>query len=826
MKKSVFLAVTLIALLCLAGNSVHAQVTKIMGTVTDVNTKEPMPFVNLLLKGTTIGVQTGFDGTYSIDTKVYSDSLLCSFLGYTRQAKKVQKGKFQVIDFEMGTSTTMLKEVVIVPGENPAEVILRKIIAGKENNDREKLDCYQYEAYTKIQFDANNISEKFMNRKVFKPIKFIFENLDTSTVNGKAYLPILLTENLSNIYYRKSPRSKKEVILASKVSGMKNQSISQFSGDLIQSINVYDNHIVIFEKNFVSPIANFGLNFYRYYLVDSTFKDSQWCYKIMFKPRRKQELTFTGEFWVNDTSWAIRSIDMRMAEDANLNFVNDLVVRQEYEKVNNQIWMLVKDQMVADFNLVEESKVTMGFYGRRTTSYRDFVFNKPKEDAFYNKPINIIIDESSLDKDAAYWTSVRHDSLSKDEKIIYHMIDTLKTVPAFRNYVDIVKMITTGYYIHGPFEWGPYMSVMSFNTLEGTRFRLGGRTSNEFSKKWMLEAYGAYGTLDQRLKYRFGFIRMIDKNPRRAFGGHFKYDMEEIGASQNAFRTDFLLASLFRKSPIDQLSMVEELHGYYEHEWFTGFSNKIRYTGRKLFTVGDSRFMVINPVTKDSVYQSSIKTSEIGFDVRLAYQERIVMGEFERSSLGAKYPILEIKYNYGIPKLFDSDYEYHRLQVNISHVFNVGTFGYSKYILEGGQVWGKVPYPLLKIHEGNETYSLDEYAYNTMNYFEFVSDRYASVYYTHHFEGLFLNRIPLLRKLKWREVGYVKALFGELKNYDTNLAQLPDNTYSLTKPYVEMAAGVENIFRLIRMDAVWRMSYLDHPNITKIGYRLTLWFTF
>jgi hypothetical protein len=823
-RNSLLLTVLLSTILSLAGLSGYGQLTKIMGKVIDANTKEPLPFVNLLLKGTTVGVQTAFDGTYSIESKAKSDSIIASFVGYIKMTKSVQRGKFQVIDFEMLPTSTLLKEVVILPGENPAEIILRKIISAKDSNNREKLKCYQYEAYTKIQFDANNITEKFKERSVFKPIKFIFENLDTSTVNGKAYLPILLSENLSKVYYRKSPRSSKEVIVATKVSGVKNQSLSQFMGDLIQYLNVYDNHIVIFEKNFVSPIANYGLNFYKYYLVDSTFNDNQWCYKIMFKPRRKQELTFTGEFWVHDTTWAIKSIDMRMAEDANLNFINDLLVRQEFDRINNRTWMLSKDQMVVDFNIVENSKNTTGFYGRRTTSYRDFVFDKPMDDAFYSKPINTIIEEGSLDKDANYWNNVRHDSLSRDEKIIYHMVDTLRTIRAFRNYVDIVKMLATGYYVRGDFEWGPYMSTISFNTLEGTRFRLGGRTSNEFSTKLMLEGYGAYGSLDQRFKYRVGFLKMLEKNPRRAIGGHYKHDMEEIGASQNAFRTDFFFASLFRKSPIDQLSMVEEYHGYYEHEWFTGFQNTIRFTNRKLFTVGDSHFMVINQ--GDTVEQLSITTSEVGFDTRLAYQEKVIMGEFERSSLGAKYPILSIKYNYGIPNLFSSDYEYHRLQLGLTHVFNVGTFGYSKYIVEAGRIWGNVPYPLLKIHEGNETYSLDEYAYNTMNYFEFISDRYASIYYTHHFEGFFLNRVPLLRKLKWREVGYVKMLVGELKYYDSRLAAIPEGTYTLHKPYVEMAAGIENIFRIIRMDAVWRLSYLDHPDITKVGYRLTLWFTF
>lgn len=807
---------------------VIGQVTKIMGKVTDSQTKEPIPFVNMLLKNTTVGTQTNFEGEFSLETRASSDSLIASFLGYVKQAKKVQKGKFQTINFELVPANVLLHEVVIKPGENPAEVMLRKIIKNKEDNNREKLDYYQYEAYTKIEFDANNISEKFKNRAIFKPFMFIFDNLDTSTINGKAYLPIFLSETMSDVFFRKNPKTEIEVIKASKVSGIKNQSVSQFLGDIIQNVNIYDNYIQIFQKNFVSPVANFGLSYYKYYLVDSTFIDNEWCYKIMYKPRRPQEMTFTGSFWVNDTTWGIKKVDMKIAQDANINFINDLVVEQDYSFVDHKQWMLSKDQIVADFNVVEEAKTTMGFYGKKTTSYRDFVFNKPREESFYSSPVNIIVADESLERDEAYWAKARHDSLTRDEKTIYHMIDTLKSLPAFKTYVDVVKMVTTGYYIKGNFEWGPYMSFLSFNRLEGGRIRIGGRTSNDFSKKVMLSGHLAYGTADLTYKYGAGVQYMLNKNPRRALGLDFKYDIEQLGQSQFAFREDFLLAALFRRQPSDKLSMVEEYKGYYEHEWFNGLINKVSFGRRSILSVGNSKFLVKNPVTHEDETHSSIGISEVGLMTRLAYKEKFVMGEFERSSLGAKYPILQVNYTYGIPNFLKSDYEFHKLQVTLEHWFNVGAIGWSKYIIEGGRIWGNIPFPLLKLHEGNETFSFDEYAFNSMNYYEFVSDRYVSAYYTHHFEGLMFNHIPLLRKLKWREVVWAKGLVGEIQDSAkvSALAKFPDHLYLLHKPYFECGAGVENILRVLRVDAVWRLSYLDHPNISKFGIRFTLWFSF
>ncbi|HRY32374.1 MAG TPA: DUF5686 family protein [Bacteroidales bacterium] len=819
--RRLMLIVALMIPLALSG-----QITKIMGKVIDAETKDPIPFVNILLKNTTVGTQTNFEGEFSMETRTHSDSLLASFIGYHRQAKAVQKGKFQTINFELVPANVLLKEVVILPGENPAEIMLKKIIQNKINNDREKLEFYQYEAYTKIQFDANNISEKFKNRRIFKPFQFIFDNLDTSTINGKAYLPIFLSETLSDVYFRKSPKSEIEVIRASQVSGIKNQSISQFLGDVIQNVNIYNNFIQIFQKNFVSPVANFGLTYYKYYLVDSTFIDKQWCYKIMYKPRRPQELTFTGSFWVHDTTWGIRKVDMKIAADANINFINDLVVNQEYVLVNNNQWMLAKDVLVADFNVVEEAETTMGFYGRKTTSYRNFLINSPMSDAFYASPVNIIVQEGSLDREAEFWKTARHDSLTRDEKTIYHMIDTLKTLPAFRTYVDVVKMITTGYYIKGNFEWGPYMSYLSFNRLEGGRFRVGGRTSNDFSTRIMLSGHVAYGTLDKTYKYGAGALYMLNKNPRRTLSANFKYDIEQLGQSQFAFREDFLLAAVFRRQPSDKLSMVEEYKGQYEHEWFNGLMNTVSFNKRSILSVGNTRFRVYDPEQGLYRSQASITTTEVGLETRLAYKEKFVMGEFERTSLGAKYPVLQVKYTYGIPHFLESDYEFHRLQLTLEHWFNIGAYGWSKYIIETGRIFGDIPFPLLKLHEGNETYSFDEYAFNSMNYYEFVSDRYLSAYYTHHFEGLFLNRIPLLRKLKWREVGYVKGLVGNLGHYDRTLAELPSDLYTLNKPYFEAGAGIENIFRILRVDAVWRLSYLDHPEISKFGIRFTLWFSF
>lgn len=803
------------------------QLTKIMGTVTDSASNEPLPFVNIIFKGTSIGITTGFDGTYAIETKTPHDSLIASFVGYKRQTKAVEKNKFQHIDFQMVQENFTLETVVILAGENPAEILLRKIIANKKNNDPDRYNAYQYEAYNKIQIDANNINDKFKQRRIFKDFEFIFDNVDTSTVNGKTYLPIFLSESISEFYSKRNPKAEIEFLKANKVSGIENESIMQFLGDKFQHTNIYDNYIGMFQKNFISPIANSGISFYKYYLVDSTYRGNKWCYKIMFKPRHKQTLTFTGHLWVHDTTFAIKEVEMKLVDDANINFINDLVMVKEYDLIDDTYWLLTKDKVIADINIIEEDESKLvGFFGRKSTTYRNFVIDQPMPDDFYKAPVNMVIEEDANEKTAEFWEENRHEELTRDEKTIYYMVDTLKKIPRFNTYIDIIEMITTGYYKTGKFELGPYGSTLSLNAVEGLRMRLGGRTSNKFSKKLMLYGHVAYGTLDQRWKYGAGFLYMVNKNPRRTFGASFKYDIEQLGASQNAFREDFFLAFLFRRNPADKLTMVEEFKAHYEHEWFSGFSNTINVIQRNLYPLEGNKFEIYayDDTSRTIKEESAITSTEIRLDTRLAYKEHFLMGEFQRVSLGAKYPIVEIQYGYGLPNYVGGDNEYHRIQIGINHWFNTLNFGWSKYIIEVGRIFGTVPYPLLKLHAGNETYFFDEYSFNMMNYFEFVSDKYLSVYYTHHFDGYLFNRIPLFRRLKWREVVFGKGLIGGLDEANKNYSVFPEGMYSLTKPYFEVGGGIENIFKILRVDAIWRLSYLDHANISKFGIRFSIHF--
>ncbi len=801
-----------------------AQVTKINGTVFDAVTKEPMPFVNISMQYTNTGTVSDFDGHYALETRVKADSLMVSFIGYLPQTIKIKPNQYQKIDIYLQASELQLSEVVIEYTGNPADEILKKIIQNKDKNNISAQNYAQYESYTKIQFDLNNISEEFKNRRAFKKIDFIFDYIDTSTINNKTYLPVFLSESISNVYLRNNPKSKREHINAMKMSGVESNSMGQFMGDLYQNINIYENFITLFEKNFVSPISNSGSIFYRYYLVDSAYRNNLWSYNIVYRPRRTGDLCFTGNFWVVDSLWAIQEIRMNMAKEANINYINAMFIEQEFMQTKQSYWVLSKEKTTIDFNVFENSKRTAGLFGKKTSSYRNHIFDIEPPGYVFKSASQTNIAEDAYKRPPEFWDIARHEELDKNELTIYHMIDTLSSLPIFNTYIDIIQTLVLGYKIIDKIEIGPYMSFISYNQVEGTRLRLGGRTSNTFSTNLMIDAHMAYGLRDETLKYGGGLIYLFEKNPRRGISASIKHDMEQIGQSQNAFREDFLLAALFRKSPANKLSMVDEYKTLYEHEWFQGFSTNIGFTYRNVFPVENTKYIVKQ--NSNTIEKRDITTSEINIDIRFAYKESFLMGEFERVSAGTKYPILELKYTYAVPDLFGSDYSYHRAMFNIKQWFNVGVFGWSKYHFEAGKIFGKLPYPLLKLHEGNETWFFDEYSFNMMNYYEFVSDQYASLTWTHHFDGFFLNRIPLFKRLKWREVAYFKGLIGNIENRNLEFSEFPANLNKLSKPYFESGVGLENIFKIIRIDAIWRLSHTENENISKFGILGSFQFSF
>ncbi len=816
-------AAALLLLVC--GTGAWAQTTRVSGSVTDARTGEPLPFVNVGFVNSRVATTTDLDGRYVLDTYYATDSLRASMLGYAPQVRPVRRDREQHIDFALDAGTAELQEVTIRPQQrNPAFEILDRVVANKPANNREKLTYYSHETYNKVEFDVNNLTRRFVENKLWKPFRFVFDHMDST--DAKPYLPIFISESLSDVHYRQQPRAKREVIRATKQSGINNQSISLLMGDMYQNVNIYDNFLVLFGKNFISPIADGGRLFYDYYLTDSAWVGTNWCYRLEFHPKRRSELAFDGEMWIADTAYAVKRVQAGFPEAINLNYVQGFWVEQQYEPVKNEVWMLTRDALVVDLSIFRRR--TKGFYGRRTATYRNFTINEPADPSFYEGAELVRVEKDSSTLAPDYWEEHRHEPLNERESTIYEMVDTVQTIPRFRTFVDLVNMLVTGYYPAGPLEYGPYYTIYSFNAVEGGRLRAGLRTSNDWSRRTELEGYAAYGLLDRSFKGMVGGQTFITKQPRQLAGLYLRHDIEQLGQSQSAFRSDNVLSSTFRRNPANKLTLVDEVRLSYELEPFTGLNHQLTVRYRNLFPRGDLRYL--RPTFGEGFTLQevpSITSLEVALNTRFAWGEKYVSGEFRRVSLGTFKPVVEFYGAVGLPGVLGSGFEYYKAIARIDQRIQLGAIGWSRYRLEGGRIWGRLPYPLLILHTGNETfYSYDD-AFNTMNFFEFISDRYVSLKLEHHFEGFFLNKVPLLRKLKLREVVCGKALIGDLDGSHSETMLLLPGMYRLYDgPFLEASAGIENILNLIRVDGVWRLTYQDHPNISLFAIRLKFHFDF
>lgn len=809
--------------LLLSANSLTAQETKIKGKVLDKFSKAPIPFVNIVFQNKrNIGTISDFNGEYFIETRTPTDSIIVSYIGYKSQTIKVLTGRFQNIDIDLESDDIKLDEIIIHPGENPAHIILKNIIEKKEQNNPDKLEQYSYEVYNKLEIDVNNIDEDFKKNKAFKHFQFVFNYIDTSAITGKNFLPVFISETLSDYSYRKNPKATKETIKANNISGISNESVSQLMGQMYFKVNIYDNFIDAFGKGFVSPIANFGKMYYKYYLLDSMLIGNQWCYQISFKPRRKQEPTFTGDFWVHDTTFAIKKLQLRIADDANINFIKDLVLNQEYERVDNDVWMISKDKVFIDFNLADKKA---GFFGRKSTSFKNFKFNNQVDSKIFDEVNDIIVQKDATEKDNEYWKTARHDTLSTKEKSIYAMVDSIKEVPMFKTFVEIINLFITGYREFKYVEFGPYFKTYSYNPIEGHRLRLGGRTTYNFSKVLQLDGHLAFGFTDEKIKYGVGTKFIFNLAPLNEIRLYHKNDMEQMGVSENALMHDNILASALARNPNWKLSRIEEYSASYEKEWFLGFSNKLMVSHKSIFPTDSIKF--ITYFSSDTMLH--LRNAEVTLRTRFAYQEKFLLGKQSRISIGTKFPEIFLDLTAGLRDIIGSNYNYYKIHFNMRHYFNTYPLGFFKYVIDAGQIFGNAPFPFLELHKGNETYSYDELAFNMLNYYEFVSDKWVSLYAEQHFEGIILNKVPLFRKLKMREVVSAKGIIGELSPDNRKILKFP---YAMTalegdktgnpKPYFEAGVGIENILKIIRIDAVWRLAYLQRPNISKFGIRAAL----
>lgn len=808
--------------------------TKISGIVVDKK-NQPIGFANVLFKGSNEATVCNEDGRFYLESPKSYTAVVVAFAGYTDREIELTKP----VTYEMKivlNSEEVLDEVKIFAGKtskknNPALDILRKIWERRRKNGLKMFDQYQYEKYEKVEFDLNSIDSAFMKRKIFKGVEFVFDKIDTSKVTGKTYLPIFINEAISDVYGDNKLGKTKEILKANKNSGLGNgDGVNTFIKDLYNDYDIYNNYLNFFDKSFTSPLSRTGIDVYNYVLTDTAMIDNKRCFNIVFYPRRKNELTFKGDFWVNDTTFAIKKINMAVTKSANINWVKDIYLEQEFEVVNDSVFLLTRDYLMSDFAL-NKKETSKGVYGKRTSLYRNHKFNIEKPEKFYKQEVNYV-NMAAFNKDDSFWSENRFEKLNKDEEGIYKLIDTLKTVKKFKQVYNIVTILGSGYVeipsLH--LDYGPIFSTFGYNEVEGIRLRVGGRTYFGPNDLWRLQGYTAYGFKDDKFKYGISGKWMIDKKNRIIISGGNRRDVEQIGVSltttNDILGRSFASSSLLSSGSNGKLTNINLTNAAIEIEPFKNFVIGTGFSYRTLVSASPTFKLDYYTDATQTTTKDNVKQSEISVQLDYSPQKKYVGYGVERLYVDSPFSRFYVSYSAGIKGMLDSDFDYQKLQVYYKQPITIGPLGRTNITMEAGKTFGKVPLGLLSIIPGNQSYFNIDNTFSNLNYYEFVSDQYTTLNWEHNFQGRLFARIPFMRKLNWREIIGVRSVFASVSDENKYINASGLQYHAPTNGYWEYGFGIGNIFKVFRLDCSWRGNYRDVPGTHNFAVKGSFGFYF
>ncbi|HET8839224.1 MAG TPA: DUF5686 family protein [Flavobacteriaceae bacterium] len=822
-------------LFCLSP-SILAQ-TRVSGKLVD-QAGSGVPFANVLFTNTSEGTITNDDGSFYLESQQIRDSITFSYLGYKSVTLALKSTYVTDLKVVMEPEASSLGTVVIYNGKtskknNPAIDILRKIWEHRRKNGLEQFDHYQYDKYEKLEFDINTIDSAFINNRIFNGMEFIFDEMDTSSVTGKTFLPIFINEAYYKIYGDNVLDKEKAVMLGNKNSGFNNnKTLIDYVKDMYKEYDVYDNYLKFYDKSFVSPLSTTGINVYNYVLADSAFIGDKWCYNIVYYPRRKNELTFKGDFWVNDTTWAIKKINLQVTKSANINWIRDIYIEQEFDVLNDSIFLLTRDYFMSDFSFREKNDAK-GIYGKRTTLYDNYNFKIKKPEEFYKQhpdPYNYDI----YHRPDEFWEEKRMEALNENERQVYKMLDTLKTVNAFKRLYDIGSILVTGYVDFNGWDYGPIFSTFGYNDVEGIRLRAGGRTYFSHNDPWRIEGYLAYGFKDDKFKYGISGKVLLDRKLRLILMGGNRRDVEQLGASLTN-TTDVLGRSLASSSLItvgsnNSLTNINLSTAALEMEPAKNFKVRIGGSVRTLEPASPQFSLDYYTDETHTQTKSEIRQAEISTILTYAPGMKTSGYGVERSIINdGDFPQFFLNYSVGLEDVFESDFEYEKVQFFYRQPWLVGGFGKMTSTFEAGKTFGAVPLGLLSVVPGNQTYFSLFGSFPLLNYYEFVTDTYVSLHLEHNFGGRIFSRIPVIKNWNLREIVTIRGVWGEISEESQALNASTSHPVLFApseEPYWSYSLGIGNMFKVFRLDFHFRGNYFDTPDARSFGITGTFGFYF
>ena len=800
-----------IPILLFLSSGSQAQTKVLSGVIMDLQSGERVPFASMRLTQSGHGKLSDSAGSFTFHFDQWPrDTLEISYVGYQTYSlilndsllrHATQDSLFVYINLVRGKYNN---EVVVSAKVDFGLLLWRKIKKNKNKNDRYRFHNFSYELYNKLELDLNQVNrERIHNVKPLRPFEFILDNIDST--EAKPFLPIYITETLSDYYYERDPIKRREEIKGSKTVGLNNESVIKYLGGMEQNIDFYNNFIPVFNKTFISPLSDNGDFYYRYKIVDTQYVNSRRLLHLIFTPKRKGESTFEGDCWVHDTTFGIQKMTLRLDASSNVNFVQELSLIEEFSLINDTTWFLTRDKFVVSLSPIGKNR--LGMIARKSTTYKNILYNDSSitRELKKNKILEeVVFSANSRERTDSFWLEHRHEGLSRNEKLVYKMVDTLIKMPIFKTYTNTINFITTGYLNIGNYQIGPWYNWIYSNELQGLRLRFDLGTNKGFNKNLTLHGYLAYGFGDKVWHWEGDALYIFKRNPRMTLYAMFRQDLDYGQQYYDEITSDNVFAIAVRKPgiPIKFINLTEQTVQWFK-EWLSGFS--VTLTADRRIYNPELNLAPLIFYTKGP--GNPMNGFEVSVNLRFAFLEKFFETTFYRRSLGSRYPIIDVKYTRGIPDVLGSTLAFNKIFVSLSDIVRVPPFGTIYYNLFGGKTSGVQTYPFLSVAPGNETFYYNKYAFSLMNKYEYLQDQFLGINFEHNIGNGIFRFTPLTRKLKFRQFYTVKLLWGHLS--PENEAYNNNAVYSFKslngQAYMEIGTGVDNILRFLRVDFIWHV---------------------
>ena len=847
-------------LFLLLGCCISVSAQNIQGVVTDSLTNEPIPYLSVFYEGKGVGSITDNDGNYKVETRKGWNKLTFSAVGYVTKVVNIIPGVTKNLNVRMRPDDIMLDEVVVKPKRekysrknNPAVELMKKVIAHKKNNKLSENDYYQYNKYQKITMSLNDVTPEMLEKGMYKKMPFLKDQIELCEETNKFILPISVDETASQKIYRKHPKSEKTLIKGMSSTGVNElfatgDMLSTVLKDVFTDVNIYDNDIRLLQYPFISPISSSdAISFYKFYIMDTTFVDKDKCFHLTFVPNNSQDFGFTGHLYVlADSSYTVKKCTMNLPKKSGVNFVDNMDIIQEFEQLPNGEWVLKTDDMIVEMTLM---KIMQGFQIRRTTRYSDYAFDELPQQLFKRKGAEIKEADAMMRGDD-FWNQYRPVPLTQTESSMDMLVKRLEQMPGFKYVIFVLKAFIENFVETGTkdnpskVDIGPVNTMISNNYIDGLRLRMSAQTTANLNPHLFFKGYYAYGFKDHRSKYMGEVEYSFNKKeylprefPKNSITFSYQYDV--MSPTDKFLKTDKdnVFVS-FKTSTVDQMSYVRNIALKYENETQFGLKTTVEVKNSKDEPTGGLAY-ITNDDQKTLIPE--IQTMEASLAFRYAPGETFVNTKQRRIPVSFDAPVFTLSHTAGFKGVLGGEYNYNLTEIGLYKRFWFSSWGKIDMFVKGGAQWNKVPFPLLIMPAANLSYILQRETFNLINNMEFLNDRYASLDVSWDLNGKIFNRIPLLKKLKWREAIGFKMLYGHLTDKNNPMKHPGDSELFLfptrdgrptsfvmdpKTPYMECSVGIHNIFKILHIDYVRRLNYLDHPDANKWGVRFMVMMTF